>query len=229
MVNGVGIEFVWLTGGTFRMGHPEHRKPVHPVRVDGFWMSRYEITNVQFEQFRKRSRSPASPGDRYPVCGVSRDDAEAFAQWLSKREGRKYRLPTEAEWEYAARGGLEVKEFPWGDDIWKTRATIGGLKATRVGTYEPNGFGLYDMAGNVSEWVQDTDLEFPPSVKINVTDVNPCYMSEKNSWLSRGGSFVDWSAFVYYAAPEIPGKPSERYTANGIRLVIDEAHPLKVP
>ncbi|MGB6064556.1 MAG: SUMF1/EgtB/PvdO family nonheme iron enzyme [Desulfomonilaceae bacterium] len=125
---------------------------------------------------KKEGTSWRNPGwkvtDDEPVTMVSYNDAQAFVEWLTAREKLPYKLPTEAQWEYAARGGLPMAQFPWGDDLpdgrranyadknkdfpWRDRNADGGYKfVAPVGTYEPNGYGLYDMAGNVLEWVRD--------------------------------------------------------------------------
>lgn len=184
-----GLEFVWIQGGCYLMGSPQSEKnraedegPVHEVCVDGFWMSRTEVTNGQFKKFQKdhdsRDYSGHSlKGDSQPAVFVAWWDANNFAQWLTGQNGNQYtfRLPTEAEWEYAARAGTESSRY-WGED--STRACIyenvadytaqkqlgmnsthecdDGYAATApVGTFQPNAFGLYDMLGNVSEWCAD--------------------------------------------------------------------------
>jgi formylglycine-generating enzyme len=79
----------------------------------------------------------------------------AFCRWLSRKEGRSYRLPTEAEWEYAARGGLEQRDYPWGNESPLGRAAVVRDSTMPGGSFPPNGYGLFDMAGNVAEWVSD--------------------------------------------------------------------------
>ena len=105
-------------------------------------------------------RSKLSAADNYPVNNVSAKEAETFCKWLTKNDtlGRKYKLPDIVEWEYAARGGLNYKPYPWGDEIDKTKACYGTTGAVRVGSFRPNKFGLYDMAGNVAEWVRTDDF-----------------------------------------------------------------------
>jgi formylglycine-generating enzyme len=219
---------VWIPGGTFSMGsedfYPEE-KPVHQVKVDGFWMDTHEATNEQFAKFvdatgyitlAERPLNPAdfpgappenllpgsmlflktsgpvdlrnyvnwwawAPGtswrhplgsesnlegrQQHPVVHVSYEDAEAFAKWAQKD------LPTEAEWEFASRGGLEGKKFTWGDEDaapnkpmanswqgqfpWQNHLHDGFEGTSPVGSFPPNGYGLYDMAGNVWEWTSD--------------------------------------------------------------------------
>jgi formylglycine-generating enzyme required for sulfatase activity len=150
--------------------------PKHTVRVESFFMDKYEVNNQQFMEFAAETgykaegawRKHAKSGRlNHPVINVTWNDAKAYAEWAGKR------LPSEEEWEYAARGGRDVKWFPWGDNPDPARANyrfrgetffagivrLMGLRkmGTRpVGSYEPNGFGLYDMIGNVSEWCDDS-------------------------------------------------------------------------
>ena len=136
-----------------------------------------QVFNGQTNRFEKKDGSSwKNPGwkmtDDQPVTMVSYNDAQAFVEWLSAKEKLPYKLPTEAQWEYAARGGLPMAQFPWGDALpdgrranyadknkdfpWRDRNADGGYKyVAPVGSYEPNGYGLYDMAGNVLEWVRD--------------------------------------------------------------------------
>lgn len=157
---------VLVPGGEFVMGRDGQgdNSPAHKVRLSAFYLDRYEVTNAQYEAFCKATGT-ALPffwamdafrsGPKYPdhpVVGVNWRDAQHYASWCGKR------LPSEAEWECAARGGLAGMAYVNGNtlDSSKVNFTRSGLKATvRVGSYPPNGFGLYDMAGNVQEWVAD--------------------------------------------------------------------------
>jgi len=155
-----------IPGGHFLMGADEGRdhSPIHSVYINSFLMDRYEVTNARYLQFCQATahRLPAfwgmdqfRSGPRYPehpVVGVSWLDAQVYATWIGMR------LPTEAEWEYAARGGLAGKNYPNGDTLNApdgnfVRSGQGGPVA--VGSYPANGYGLYDMQGNVVEWVWD--------------------------------------------------------------------------
>lgn len=164
-----------IPAGSFTMGDDSnmHTAPAHKVTLNkAFAMSKYEITFAEYDAFAQAT-GKALPGDNgwgredRPVIHVSWDDANAYAQWLSKTTGKKYRLPTEAEWEYAARAG-SANKFWWGDSEQDAKGKANcrrgclsnfsglfGSKTAPVGSYAPNAFGLYDTAGNVSEWVQD--------------------------------------------------------------------------
>jgi formylglycine-generating enzyme required for sulfatase activity len=180
-----GIEFVLVPGGCFRMGDTYgdgqgDEKPIHEVCVDGFRMGKYEVTNAQFRRFRPGHNSGnyegnSLNGDSQPVVNVSWYDAVDFAQWLSAKNGRTYRLPTEAEREYASRGGTTGRNY-WGDNPldacryangadlaaksqwpdWVVTDCNDGFKVSApVGSLLPNAYGLYDMMGNVWEWTND--------------------------------------------------------------------------
>jgi hypothetical protein len=126
-----------------------------------FSMSRYPITNRQYLEFCKRSgqRKPETPfwelKDEYPVVNVTWYEAVQFCRWLSLETGRPYRLPTEAEWDFAARGGQIRRLYPWGDDPPQGRCCYGTGQPCPVGKFPGNAYGLYDMAGGVAQWCDD--------------------------------------------------------------------------
>jgi formylglycine-generating enzyme required for sulfatase activity len=153
-----------IPAGSFEMG--DHldgmsNAPVHRVELDEFYMDSREVTVGQFREFVNQSGysynrwndvAKYSPGDWYPMVYVNWNDATAYAKWAGKR------LPTEAEWEYAARGGLVGKRYPWGDQMDHARVEAwpdGFFGTAPVGSFGANGYGLYDVAGNVWEWCQD--------------------------------------------------------------------------
>jgi formylglycine-generating enzyme required for sulfatase activity len=128
-----------------------------------FYLSRFQVTNLDFDQFVSatgREPMPFRNADGFraplhPVTGVSWFDADAYCAWLARRTGRPFRLPCEAEWEFAARGGLDGKIFPWGDEPPQSRpdyAERWKCGPEPVGTSAPNGYGLFDMCENVHEW-----------------------------------------------------------------------------
>ena len=158
--NKAGCEMFLITSGIIALGSTAreaapHEQPITQVTVGCFFMSRFPITNAQYEIFdpSHRSKRARTANDRHPVIYVSSREAEKFCHWLSARENRKYRLPTEAEWEYAARAGQtheamnEVERFAWFSANTKTTQLVGQKEA--------NTFGLHDLLGNVAEWCAD--------------------------------------------------------------------------
>ena len=169
---GFGPEMVIVPRGTFRMGDIsgdgfEYERPVHPVSfAQAFAIGRYAITFEEYDRFAQatKRRLPNDFGwgrERKPVVDVSWEDACVYAQWLSEQTGKPYRLPSEAEWEYAARAGTETAYW-WGDEIGTDRANCDGSgsqwsnkQTAPVGSFPANLWGLHDTVGNVWEWVQD--------------------------------------------------------------------------
>jgi len=168
---GLGPVMIALPGGKYRMGGPSailspDATPRHSVTISPFAVSVYEITIEDYYRFAKATgrSKPANNGldiKTYPVVDVSWNDAIAYTQWLSKQTGKTYRLLSEAEWEYAARGGT-TSSFWWGNKpgtnnahCFDCKSDYNTSKPAKVGTYKSNPFGLYDTAGNVYEWVHD--------------------------------------------------------------------------
>jgi formylglycine-generating enzyme required for sulfatase activity len=172
-----GPEMVFIAGGRFEMGSDpkvdsvtqNYEQPRHPVTVDAFYIGKFEVTFEEYEIFAHSTKRelPEDQGwghGRRPVINVSWHDAVAYTEWLSEQTGKRYRLPTEAEWEYAAGAGTDTIYW-WGNDIrqdgkvWTNCGGCGsewdGEKTAPVGSFQPNPFGIYDTAGNVWEWVQD--------------------------------------------------------------------------
>ncbi len=159
------MEFVFVKGGCFRMGDidgtgRDNERPVHEVCVDDFYMGKYEVTQGQWMSIMGSNPSKGKTGNEYPVNEISWSTAATFASQLESRTGVHYRLPTEAEWEYAARSGgrndkwpgtnieMELKDYAWYSSLKEREIHPVGLK-------KPNELGLYDVAGNVKEWVED--------------------------------------------------------------------------
>jgi formylglycine-generating enzyme required for sulfatase activity/serine/threonine protein phosphatase PrpC len=168
---GRGPLMIQVAGDTFRMGGASaiiavDEVPRHEVTIQSLMVSVYEVTYAEYDRFASATnrRKPASKGwDRklHPVADVSWDDALAYTRWLSVQTGKKYRLLSESEWEYVARGGTS-KSYWWGTTTgsgnahcFDCKTDFSTSKPAKVGTYEPNKFGLYDTAGNLFEWVHD--------------------------------------------------------------------------
>ncbi len=169
-------ELIVVPAGRFRMGCVSGRdcqddeRPVHEVEVTSFALGVYEVTFEEYDRFA-RATNRDRPNDRgwgrrgRPVVNVSWEDATAYASWLSEETGERYRLPSESEWEYAARAGSTTR-YTWGDDIGRNRANCDGCRSrwdddrtAPAGSLEANAWGLHDMHGNVWEWVEDCGHE----------------------------------------------------------------------
>jgi len=191
---------VEIEGGMFQMGRnngPPQERPSHPVQVQSFFIDKTEVTNAEYAVFVLETNHTAPshwagtkpPADqvRWPVANVSQADAIAFAAWRSKRDGVEYRLPTEEEWEYAARNGTESDLFPWGPDWEPGNAVVKEATAAPVGSRPAgkNKWGVEDLIGNVWEWTSSNvsvypgnDRVIPPETKNLVTIRGACYVSD---------------------------------------------------
>jgi formylglycine-generating enzyme required for sulfatase activity len=224
----LGPKMVWIKGGSFRMGDIQgggdsDEKPVHSVSVRRFAMERYEVTFAEYDKFAEAT-GRKKPNDRgwgrgnRPVINVSWDDATAYANWLSQQTGHTYRLPTEAQWEYAARAGTTTKYW-WGNNIGSNKANCYGnycgdkfRYTAPVGSFSPNPFGLYDTVGNVWEW---TCSEYEN--RYNGKE-SKCIRQNSGSLRAlRGGA---WSFKPRYvrAAFRLRDSRDDRYVTVGLRL-----------
>jgi formylglycine-generating enzyme required for sulfatase activity len=238
--NSLGDLMIFIPSAELMMGceafdAPPNERPATKVMVSRFYMSRHLITNAQYEEFdpahaRKRA---AGAGDRHPVIYVSSLDATKFCQWLGTRERRKYRLPTEAEWEYAARG-TDGRKYPWGNHDrrggfanfadastafpWRDPQVEDGYPETSpVGAF-PLGasfFGLEDMAGNVWEWCLDFYRPLPGTPKRN-----PRGLAFGSKRVYRGGS---WKSRFSNLRATARGSNASNYSCNdvGFRIVCE--------
>ena len=217
------FQFEWndlllIPGGTFQMGQADGRdeeRPVHSVTVAPFRLCRMQTTNAQWRRFR-----PVDGPDTLPVTSVSWFDAVEYCAWLSGEYGRGFRLPTEAEWEFAARGGLEQHLYPWGDTPVTLRAeyTMRWRNGPEpVATSMPNAFGLYDMCENVHEWCADW---YDPGYYAVSPPENPAGPSSGSRRSSRGGAWRHHIKISRCAArSSIP--PDFRYADYGFRVACD--------
>jgi len=185
---GISLEMVLIPAGKFVMGSPESEKDrsddetQHEVTLTkAYYMGKYEVTQEQWEALMGNNRS-FTKGAKLPVTDVSWNDCQDFIKKLNEKTNGNYRLPTEAEWEYACRAGTttaySVGDANYGNDGGNTKA---------VGSFKPNAFGLYDMHGNVSEWCEDWYAKYPEGP---VTDPKGPATGERSCVL-RGGSFFD--------------------------------------
>jgi formylglycine-generating enzyme required for sulfatase activity len=238
--NQIGIDMLIVPGGVFRMGSeaPDaapNERPITEVTVSRYYISRHPITNAQYEMFdpnHTRKRAPGA-GDNHPVVYVSSIEAAKFCQWLGARERRRYRLPTEAEWEYAARG-KDGRKYPWGnqegrpdlanfadantDFAWSDRKINDGFaESSPVGAF-PKGaspFGAEDMAGNVWEWCQDYMEAYR-----GVPKTNPRGPVGGLKRVYRGGS---WKSRFHSLRATTRGANVPNYACNdlGFRIVCE--------
>jgi len=252
-----GAPMVLIPAGEFEMGSNDgfdNEKPVHTVYLDAFYIDKYEVTNAQYKKFvqAKKYREPEGYGyidyewkkgfkpwlgknfneDNQPVVCVSWEDAKAYADWAGKR------LPTEAEWEKAARGGEKGKKYVWGDGwlppkgagnfadqtlkkVFRDWIIIGGYDdgyayTSPVGSFNPNGYGLYDMAGNVWEWCADwcDDKYYTNSPKLNPTGTG-----SGSYRILRGGSWRTINMLNLRVAYRYYDDPMDVRDAVGFRCV----------
>ena len=226
-------DMVLVEGGTYMMGNPdrdrndEYAKDVpHEVTLSSFYICKYEVTEALWTAVMGSNPSVHKSGDNYPVEQVNWYDCQDFVEKLSELTGRHFRLPTEAEWEYAARGGQRSRGYRYSgsynlDEIGWHVGNAHHYKR-EVGTKKPNELGIYDMTGNVSEWCQDKlDIEYyhhSPSINPQ----GPDRSTYKDNRCFRGGSFCDDEKYdelkVYTRNTGMP--PEEKYGHLGLRLAM---------
>ena len=176
-------------------------RPIHRVWIDSFFLAATQVTNAEYDRYLRASGAATPPfwndpnfnHPEQPVAGPSWYEANRYCEWLIEQTGKQYRLPTEAEWERAARGGLEQKQFPWGDDPPHSLPDYAKRWQTGpepVARYAPNAFGLYDIGDNVHEWCSDW---YDPNYYAASPERNPqgpeqCPMKPPRK-SSRGGSW----------------------------------------
>lgn len=207
-----------VKGMSFMMGSEdgaENERPVHRVWLDTFEIAAYQVTNAEYALFAPPPLrdDPQFSDPRQPVVAVSWNDAIRYCEWLSNATGRRFRLPSEAEWECAARGGLEANRYPWGDAL-PERATRSLNGPEPVGQRPPNAYGLYDVCENVHEWCSDWYTADYYSVS---PDRNPHGPSAGSRRVSRGGSWRHQINISRCAArSSIP--PEFQYSDYGFRV-----------
>ena len=217
-----------LSGSLFLMGSdaswaPRNARPRHSVSVGGFWISEHEVSVAEYQRFVRATgrRAPTDfgwRGDDLPVTGVSWEDADAYAVWLSRQTGKHYRLPSESEWEYAAAGGSTARYW-WGEQPQKGKENCADCgtryddrQPAPIGSFSANGFGLFDVAGNVMEWVEDC---YRANYRVRLAD------ADCRRHVFRGGSFHRPLAQLITVARG-QGSPDMRMPYLGFRVVRDD-------
>lgn len=219
---------ICIPGHWFWMGCETGRddeKPVHRVWVDSFELAEHQVSNAEYQRFLAATNASAPPcwtdpnfnHPKMPVVAVSWHEAAAYCDWLSRATGKHYRLPTEAEWECAARGGTEGSAYPWGNSPpeslpdyakrWKSGPE-------EVGLYAPNAYGLYNLGDNVHEWCADW---YDAAYYLHSPEQNPTGPVDGNRRASRGGSWRHHIKVSRNAArSSIP--PEFQYADYGFRI-----------
>lgn len=230
---------VKIDGGAFQMGRNDvslgssdayelSQYPAHPITVPSFWMDKTEVTNGEYADFvREKKHTPPPywtngappPGHlNWPVTDVSLDDAKQFADWRSQRDRKKYRLPTEGEWEYAARNGAQGTLYPWGNEWLPDHANLDTKSPAVVGSF-PSGasrWGVLDLIGNVWEWTSSKATIYLGNDKLD--PLSP------GTFVIRGGGFEDPPSGpkALTATRRAFSAPTGKYKTLGFRLVSDE-------
>ena len=223
-VNGVTFEMIPVEGGTFRMGSTDFdaystESPIHSVTLSNYSIGKYEVTQALWQAVMGSNPSNFK-GDNLPVEDVSWNDCQTFINKLNQLTGQHFRLPTEAEWEYAARGGNRSQGYKYsgsnyiGDVAWYTSNS--NSKTHAVGTKKPNELGIYNMSGNVWEWCSDWDGSYNIS-----SQTNPQGPSSGQYRVYRGGS---WSSNARYcrSANRFSITPAFRFNYLGLRLALSQ-------
>jgi formylglycine-generating enzyme required for sulfatase activity len=225
--NTITYDFVKVEGGTFTMGCTSEQgnscksdeNPTRSVTLSNFYMAKYEVTQFQWISVMGSNPSKYASCNDCPIDNVSWDDVQTFLTTLNTNTGKNYRLPTEAEWEYAARGGINSKGYKFSGS--NDSSAVGwywyyywGRKPHIVGTKNPNELGIYDMSGNIEEWVSDWYEAYT-----GTSETNPTGPSIGNNKVLRGGSFYNESNYTRVSFRSFSNK-GNRFNSSGFRLVL---------
>ena len=234
-VQAIGADMQPIAAGSFRMGDADanfgdaDERPAHTVNVHAFRIARHAVTFAQYDVFTEANGRPRTRNEGWgrgdlPVIHVSWDEVQAFVAWLNERSGTHYRLPSEAEWEYAARAG-STTHFPWGDDYRDGLANGAGTSAgdryehtAPVGSFPANAWGLYDMVGNVEQWVADCYAESYAQAPLDGSAFDEPRCTQR---VRRGGA---WGLAPMFLRVDYrnSGDPRMHSDAIGFRLARDE-------
>ena len=231
-VNGVTFKMVDVEGGTFTMGATseqgsdayDYEKPAHQVTLSDYWIGETEVTEGLWKAVMGSNPSEYKKGDSYPVEYVTWNDCQTFIKKLNELTGETFRLPTEAEWEFAARGGTQSQDYKYsggntvGDVAWywdnipSQSSSNPNYGKQPVATKAANELGLYDMSGNVWEWCQDWYGSYSSAAQ-----TNPTGPSTGSYRVSRGGSWSDYARHCRVSSRD-NNTPSRRCSNLGLRL-----------
>lgn len=226
------IRMVLVRGGTFEMGSNRNaaEQPVHSVTVGSFYMSIYEITMEQWEVVTGYNYSSYRNCRQCAMEGVSWNEVQVFLEELNRRTGKHHRLPTEAEWEYAARGGHYQSNYMYSgsnnirnvSSVYSEGMPEAARRTQPVGQYRPNELGIYDMNGNLQEWCNDWyDEHYYEKREAN----NPKGPSSGIAKVYRGGFYASYPQFMTNTCrrqePEHYALPSSNWPTLGFRIVRD--------
>ena len=243
-VNSQGMTLVRVEPGTFQMGlSPQvmkqsgfrHQAGHQVTLTKPYYLGAYEVSNREYERFdaaHAEQRPPyqrGAKGDDHPVQPVTWQESQRFCRWLSQIEGRLYRLPTEAEWEYACKAGTQTRLY-WGDAFWdRNKANSYGLKTVvetwsedgykftaPVGCYPPNPWGLYDMIGNAREWVNDWYEPYPTNDVVDPTGPP----GSGHYRVMKGSGWMTQVRFLTGSTRD-GNNPADRWDVNGFRLLCE--------
>ena len=228
-VKGVPFKMVYVAGGTFMMGataeqdgYERDETPAHRVTLSGYYIGQTEVTQELWYAVMGTNPSKFTRSSLNPVEKVSWDDCQTFIQKLNQLTGKKFRLPTEAEWEYAARGGNKSNGYKYsgsnsiGEVAWYEGNS--GNVTHEVGTKAPNELGLYDMTGNVWEWCSDW---YGSNYYSSVPSTNPTGPTSGSARVVRGGSWLNNAQLCRVSYRSDDANPANHYSTVGFRLVLD--------
>ncbi|MDY5736803.1 MAG: SUMF1/EgtB/PvdO family nonheme iron enzyme [Candidatus Onthomorpha sp.] len=233
MVKGVEFKMIKVEGGTFSMGATSEQgsdadddeKPVHSVTLSDYYIGETEVTQELWEAVMGSNHSRFKGNNQRPVESVSWKDCQKFIKELNRLTGKEFRLPTEAEWEYAARGGKYSKDYVYkysgSNDAYEVAWYYdnSGDETHPVKTKKANKLGLYDMSGNVYEWCNDWYGDYQ-----SYSQTNPTGPSRGERRVLRGGSwysdYSDWRDWYVRVSYRGDGTPDDRYRDSGLRLAL---------
>ena len=224
-----GMEFVRMPEGCFDMGDTfgdgeTNELPVHKVCMSAYWIGRHEVTQAQWTALMDYNLSVFKATPQHPVDSVNQGDIEAFVRKLAERNpGKVFRLPTEAEWEYACRAGGQKEKFggeppPAGGNTAEY-ADEHGETSLPAGSFVPNALGLHDMSGNLWEWVSDV---YAADAYERHAAENPHYQAAGPSRMLRGGAWSHPGSFARCSKRHMHCRPTARFDFVGFRLVLEE-------